>query len=620
MARAILTLTFILGATAGRILDEAQHDGRLDLQELESDFDDKPLEGEALASMIAALDVATGNSSSDDLKALVGPFKGEQPETGMLRNLIGELAKAQREKQGDVEALKQELLAMAGGDSNSAALREFAGQFKNIFDEQFIGERMPPAIGLKTPEILEKQNKVFHMTAADMGTAMLQDWRKLSKDSATYDEGFDQKLEETASMLTYPQAQEKLSITGHLWAHLTNMYMLVVRSLKDLIDKSTLSWNLGDVGIVGANKCNAAAREARETFMNGASQKGAAIFEFGIRWLLGKHIDVVHDLTLSMPRHAAFSQDANFVAELKKAEQSFLDEWAGDFREDFYAHLRMATMNVQQHKIIKALHSMEGMSTKSTLSYELTDCSNISKASKRDKDAFPACKCTDPDHKVFCGTEEVGERKFDALETKNLAECTYSLPYCAAKASKHDLSNLASILNPNPAKQFYLPKKIEGLTVLYKEGSFWKTRNAKKGSGLAFRQSMDMNDRVKKFVKWGEKVQGVAAEYDDWIVVNGCDTLYEDLVDSAVDLLTLHMGSKMYDMMYSPKDPIRKGPLFAKKLYEKMKGEKNDAFLGTAFPSLGQRKIKEDEIARQEAEIAELAASMEAFKSVLVQA
>lgn len=622
MARAVLALGLVLCATASRVSQKDDLNG----EELALDLEEKPLEGEALKTLIAALD-ATNESLSQDLKTVVEPFKAEQPETGMLRKLIGELSKTRREKADDLAALNKQLLGMAAGNSNSAELREFAGQYKNIFDEQFIGERIPPALGLSTPEILAKQEKVFSMTATDMGAAMLKDWRKVSKDAANYDEAFDQKLEETAAMLTYPQAQEKLSITGHLWAHLTNMYMLVVRSLKELIDKSTLSWNLGDVGIVGANLCNAAAREARETFMSGASQKGAAIFEFGIRWLLGKHMEVVHDLVMSMPRHEAYSKDKNFEEELKKAEQSFIDGWAENFRDDFYEHLRLATVNVQQARIMKALHSMEGMTTKSTLSYELTDCSNITGASKRDKEAFPACKCVDDKHRVFCGTEEVAERKFDALETKSLAQCTYSQPYCAAQASKHDLNALASIMNPNPAKKFYLPKKLDGYNVLIKEGSFWRATGSKKTQrteGLGFRQSMDLNDRVedkvKPFVRWGAKIPGVIGEYDDWIAVNGCDTLYKDLVDSAVDLLTVHIGSKMYDMLYEPKDPIRKNPEFGRDLFEKMKGEKNDAFLGTAFPSLGQRSAVEAEISRQEAEITEIATSLEKFKLALEQA
>lgn len=226
----------------------------------------------------------------------------------------------------------------------------------------------------------------------------------------------------------------------------------------------------------------------------------------------------------------------------------------------------------------------------------------------------------------FCGTEEVAERKFDALEIKSLAQCTYSRPYCARSASKHDLNSLATILNPNPAKRFYVPKKIDGSTALVLEGSFWHASKPKgtEKQGLAFRRSMNMEDRVpnreKPFVRWGAKIEGVVGEYDDWIAVNGCDTLYKDLVDSAVDLLTVHIGSKMYDMLYSPKDPIRKNPEFAKKLFEKMKGEKNDEFLGTAFPSLGQRKVVEGEISRQEADIAELAALLQKFQLALTQA
>ena len=140
-------------------------------EELALDLEEKPLEGEALKTLIAALD-ATNESLSQDLKTVLEPFKAEQPGTGMLRKLIGELSKTRREKADDLAALNKQVLGMAAGNSNSAELREFAGQYKNIFDEQFIGEHMPPALGLSTPQILAKQEKVFSMTATDKGAAM----------------------------------------------------------------------------------------------------------------------------------------------------------------------------------------------------------------------------------------------------------------------------------------------------------------------------------------------------------------------------------------------------------------------------------------------------------------
>ena len=92
--RAVLALGLVLYATASRTSQKDDLNG----EELALDLEEKPLEGEALETLIAALD-ATNESLSQDLKTVLEPFKAEQPETGMLRKLIGELSKTRREKQ-----------------------------------------------------------------------------------------------------------------------------------------------------------------------------------------------------------------------------------------------------------------------------------------------------------------------------------------------------------------------------------------------------------------------------------------------------------------------------------------------------------------------------------------
>jgi len=473
--------------------------------------------------------------------------------TERLPALVAALERAKAGMALDVKGLEEKLEMLPKGDSPSAELREFTGMYKNIFDEQFVGERTPPALGLSTDEIREIQNKEFKMTAKEMATALLGDWKKLKHES--YDAAFDRKMEEAANMLLYPSALEQVSTTGHFWNHLTNIYMLVVRSLKELIDKTTLSWNLAATGITGGNLCNAAAREARETFLSGASKKGLALLEYGIKWLLAKHVKVTRELVMAMPRHEAYAKDVSMLAELDVVEKSFIDDWTAGFKDDYAEQLRKATLNIQQAKILKTLHGMENLTTKSSLAYDLTRCEDIPGAEKRDSDDFPACKCKSAREKLFCGVEHVADRKFDAREIKELIQCKYSEPYCAQTASKHDLRDLAVILNPKPT--------IE------------------------------------------------------------CDKLYEELVDSAVDLLVMHVGSQMYFMVYdtvpTATHPIRKNPEFAGAMYSRLKGEKSDDYLAKAFTGIGQRQHVLANMEAVNLDIVEIQKAVEFFKDAMVK-
>lgn len=356
-------------------------------------------------------------------------------------------------------------------------------------------------------------------------------------------------------MLRYPSALGKVSSTGHFWNHLTNIYMLVVRSLKELIDKTTLSWNLAATGIVGGDLCNAAAREARETFMSGTSKKGLALLEYGIKWLLRKHTKTTRELVLAMPRHAAYAQDATMMAELDRVEESFIEDWTAGFKDDYYKQLRLATLNIQQSKILKTLHGMENLTTKTALVYDLKSCEDISGAEKRDKGVFPECKCKTTKDKLFCGVEHVADRKFNALDIKERVECKYAEPYCAVKPSEHHLRDLAVILNPKPT--------IE------------------------------------------------------------CDKLYEDLVDSAVDLLTMHVGTQMYFLIYdtvpTATHPIRQNPEFAGSMYARLKGEKTDAYLAKAFTALGARQHVLAKVEAKNLDISEIGKAIEFFKDAMMK-
>ena len=76
-----------------------------------------------------------------------------------------------------------------------------------------------------------------------------------------------------------------------------------------------------------------------------------------------------------------------------------------------------------------------------------------------------------------------------------------------------------------------------------------------------------------------------------------CETLYDELVDSSIDILVNNVGSLMYFLAYdSPVAPIVQKSGFSMDLYEKIKGEGlvSEDLLLSKFPSLGhQRRITE---------------------------
>merc|ERR1712048_684711 len=90
-----------------------------------------------------------------------------------------------------------------------------------------------------------------------------------------------------------------------------------------------------------------------------------------------------------------------------------------------------------------------------------------------------------------------------------------------------------------------------------------------------------------------------------------CDTLYDELVDSSIDILVNNVGSLMYYLAYDhPEEPIIKRNGFAMDLLEKVKGEgvgyMPEDVLAAKFPSLGQKKILADKIMKQKQDIQDI--------------
>merc|ERR1719277_2940068 len=80
---------------------------------------------------------------------------------------------------------------------------------------------------------------------------------------------------------------------------------------------------------------------------------------------------------------------------------------------------------------------------------------------------------------------------------------------------------------------------------------------------------------------------------------DNCDTLYDELVDSSIDILVNNVGSLMYYLAYDqPEAPIIKRNGFASELFQKIKGEGlvvEDVLAGK-FQSLGQKKILAEKV------------------------
>merc|ERR1711971_1318798 len=209
----------------------------------------------------------------------------------MIRRLP-EILTALRQEKSKLEAtLKDDetrLQKMTGGESPSLELLSLMSTFESIFNEQWEGEQLPTR-ELTKAEIEKIQSEHFNLNAVDFAQELIQSWR-LQGDEEFQDAGFDRRLIEVANMLRYDSAGQLLTYSSHFWLHLTNMYMLLVRSIKDLLeprDPSRRS-NIGNVGRTGADGCNAAVIEAKYAFRKGGSEKGLKLMQFGVQFLLEK--------------------------------------------------------------------------------------------------------------------------------------------------------------------------------------------------------------------------------------------------------------------------------------------------------------------------------------------
>merc|ERR1712178_238158 len=143
---------------------------------------------------------------------------------------------------------------------------------------------------------------------------------------------------------------------------------------------------------------------------------------------------------------------------------------------------------------------------------------------------FPLCKCKDYKANIFCGTEAIVEENEEQRKFN------------------------ASFVKQNPACKYSMPYCS------------------------AAANQHQLTDLAKLLNPRPEN----------------CETLYDELVDSSIDILVNNVGSLMYFLAYDhPDAPIVKGNGLAMELFEKVKGEGvlSEDLLQATFPALGQKRI-----------------------------
>merc|ERR1712232_656922 len=323
--------------------------------------------------------------------------------------------------------------------------------------------------------------------------------------------------------------------------------------------------NIGNVGRTGADDCNAAVIEAKHAFRKGGSEKGLKLMQYGVKFILEKHMAAANDIFTSLPSIKAYLGDVELMASFQQAQAAFVEEWSNKFEIEYQKFLYMVTTNIQQGKVLKMLNTMaqekeEKGVAKLAQDVRITKCSDVSGAVKRNDANFPLCKCDDYQARVFCGTEAIidaegGEqRKFNASFVKQQAACKYSAPYCSAAANQHQLTDLARLLNPKP---------------------------------------------------------------------ENCETLYDELVDSSIDILVNNVGSLMYFLAYDqPEAPIVKRNGFAMQMYEQLKGDGmvSEELLRAKFPTLGQKRILMEKVMKMKNDIADMNSAISFFQKASMSA
>jgi len=467
-----------------------------------------------------------------------------------LQKLIKALNDASIRMAGEVEAMETRLKNMPIGSSPALELFQVTNQYKGLWDAQWSDDRMVgKTLGLTDADMMETQDSEFHMTANDLASEIVKSWRK-SKPIDDQDEVIIKRLGIVADMLVYSPSKHHVSVTGHLWNHLTNMFILLAHSVTNLIKESRQLWRQSAISIVGDNPCHSAVMQAQTNVGAIWAHKIGELMEFSIHWLLKKRHNVVQKLLMKVPANKDYADDSVLNDALRRMGDSFLTQWTDGFQADFSNHLKKISMNIQQYKIQTAfnqkmaqarqLAGKEGPDSDFSfqLTYVLKSCADVDGAADREKEQYPDCKCTGKKSSVYCGTDIVAERKFNTDVIRGHPSCRlHSKPYCGTEPVT------PTITAPTASKEL---KQIDT-----------------------------------------EDVQRLAEALNP--SATDCDDLYNDLVNSGVHELALYLGNEMYYLAYSGDTPINTNIQFAQQMANNLIGEKSDTILANKFKSLGNR-------------------------------
>merc|ERR1712014_292334 len=257
-----------------------------------------------------------------------------------------------------------------------------------------------------------------------------------------------------------------------------------------------------------------------------------------------------YDIFVSLPSVKNYLDDKELMLALRQAQAVFVEEWSKSFETEYEKFLYMVTTNIQQGKVLKMLNTMaEETQVKGAANLvqevKITKCDDVSGAGKRIESSFPLCKCDSYDAFLLCGTEAI-------LDEQNEKQRKFN----------------ATLIKEHPACKYSAPYC----------------------SSVA--NQHQLTDLAKLLNPKPEN----------------CESLYDELVDSSIDILVNNVGSLMYFLAYdAPETPIVKRNGFAMQLFERLKGDGmegmvSENILQSRFPTLGQKKILTERIVKMKSD------------------
>jgi hypothetical protein len=274
--------------------------------------------------------------------------------------------------------------------------------------------------------------------------------------------------------------------------------------------------------------------------------------QYGVKFVIQKHMQAAHDIFVSLPSVKEYTEDMELMQQFRQAQAAFVEELSQKFHSEYEKFLYQVATNVQQPKIIKLLDTMSHEQTGVGLKQEavkVTSCSDVAGSESSISVEFPMCKCESHKAFLFCGVERILDAEGQNQRKFNMTEV---MEHPACKYGKP-----------------YCSTGIQQTTQQHNLRDLAKILNPKP---------------------------------------ENCDTLYDELVDSSIDILVNNVGSLMYWLAYdSPDTPIVKRGGLVMDLAKSIQGEEfvQESLLLAKFPSLGLKKRLMEEVAKQKTDMAD---------------